>query len=174
MPKHSTRTKGAIKHERSSGNVFADVGLPDEYVAKADLVARIDEIIARRRLTQLQAAELVGIDQPRVSALLRGKLDLFSLSKLMDIARRLGNRVEIVVRPSAAPAIVVALAPTKHLHGAAWENTRFPISISTGSTPPVRFNSLQVGTGELVIDNSALHWGTILTTETRPEFYREA
>ena len=107
MPKSFTNKKTAISHQRSSGNVFADVGLPEEYLAKATLVAEIDEIIAGRKLTQSQAAELLGIDQPRVSALLRGKLDLFSLEKLIVFVKRLGNDVEISIRPSVSPRFTV-------------------------------------------------------------------
>ena len=95
MPGSSTKRKGAIKHEQSSGNVFSDVGLPEDYLAKADLVATIDQIISERELTQTEAAALLGIDQPRVSAMLRGKLDLFSLDKLISFVSRLGNAVEI-------------------------------------------------------------------------------
>ncbi len=67
-----------------SGNVFADLGLPDaeERLAKAELAPQILNIIARRRLTQAQAAELLGIDQPKVSALTRGKLSGFSMERL--------------------------------------------------------------------------------------------
>ena len=108
MPKHSTRGKAAT-HEASSGNVFADVGLPEEYLAKADLVAQIDEVISERQLTQSQAAQLLGIDQPKVSAMLRGRLSLFSLGTLMRFLCRLGSRVEISVIPSGAPGIAVVL-----------------------------------------------------------------
>jgi predicted XRE-type DNA-binding protein len=108
MLKHSTRKKGVIKHERSSGNVFKDVGLPEEYLLKAELVARIDEIISDRHMTQSKAAELLGIDQPRVSSLLRGRLDLFSLEKLIDFIKRLGNEIEISIRPSSQPQIRIA------------------------------------------------------------------
>lgn len=104
------RRKGAIKRERSSGNVFVDVGLPEEYLAKAELVSRIDEIITGHKITQSQAARLLGIDQPRVSSLLRGKLDLFSLEKLMEFVTKLGDEVEISVRPSAQPQLRVHLA----------------------------------------------------------------
>jgi predicted XRE-type DNA-binding protein len=105
MPKRSTRKKGVIIHERSSGNVFADVGLPEEYLVKAELVAWIDQIISDRHMTQSKAAELLGIDQPRVSSLFRGKLDLFSFEKLIDFVKRLGNEVEISIRPSSQPRI---------------------------------------------------------------------
>ena len=103
------RKRDAIKHEESSGNVFADVGLPDDFLAKAQLVSAIDGIIAERGLTQSQAATLLGIDQPRVSAMLRGKLGLFSLEKLMAMVAKLGNSVEIRVAKSESPGIRVSI-----------------------------------------------------------------
>ena|SRR5450759_1040486 len=102
-----------IKHVRSSGNVFADVGLPDEYLAKAELVAGIQEAINRTKTKQIQVAHKLGIDQPRVSALLNGRLDLFSMERLMQFARKLGNSVEISVRPSANPTLKVHIKPAK-------------------------------------------------------------
>jgi predicted XRE-type DNA-binding protein len=112
MPGSSTKRKGAIKHEQSSGNVFSDVGLPEDYLAKADLVATIDQIISERELTQTEAAALLGIDQPRVSAMLRGKLDLFSLDKLISFVGRLGNAVEIRIskrQPEGSGLTVVSM-----------------------------------------------------------------
>jgi predicted XRE-type DNA-binding protein len=88
--------------EQSSGNVFADLALanPEELLAKAQLVNRICGIIAERKLTQTKAASLLGIDQPKVSALMRGKLDGFSLDRLFRFLNALGRDVEIVVRPA--------------------------------------------------------------------------
>jgi predicted XRE-type DNA-binding protein len=88
--------------EPSSGNVFADLDLknPEELLAKAELVQRICEIIAERKLTQIRAAAVLGIDQPKVSALMRGKLDGFSLDRLFRFLNALGRDVEIVVRPA--------------------------------------------------------------------------
>ncbi len=88
--------------EESLGNVFADLGLknPEELLAKADLVHRICGIIEERKLTQFRAAELLGIDQPKVSALMRGKLDGFSADRLFRFLNALGSDVEIVVRPA--------------------------------------------------------------------------
>ena len=72
--------KSAIAVTASSGNVFADLGFadPDEELAKAQLASHIQDIIKRRRLTQIAAADLMGIDQPKVSALLNGRLTNFS------------------------------------------------------------------------------------------------
>ena len=88
--------------EESSGNVFADLGLkaPEELLAKAELVQHIANIIAERKLTQVRAAKLLGIDQPKVSALLRGKLDGFSTDRLFRFLNALGRDVEIVIRPA--------------------------------------------------------------------------
>lgn len=68
----------------SSGNVFADLNLhnPDKMLIKAELVRQIGEIINKQNLTQIETAELLGIDQPKVSALLRGKITGFSLERL--------------------------------------------------------------------------------------------
>src|SRR5262249_17845730 len=92
----------AIAIEPSSGNVFADLGLPngEELLAKAKLVQRIIDIIAERKLTQLQAATILRISQPKVSALLRGKLDGFSSDRLFRFLNALGQNVEIVIRPT--------------------------------------------------------------------------
>jgi predicted XRE-type DNA-binding protein len=91
-----------VNIEESSGNVFADLGFknPEELVAKAQLVQRICDIIAERRLTQVRAARLLGIDQPKVSALMRGKLDGFSTDRLFRFLNALGSDVEIVIRPA--------------------------------------------------------------------------
>lgn len=105
-----------IKHEQSSGNVFSDVGLPEKYLAKALLVAEIHRIIVQRKLTQEQAASVLGIDQPRVSALLRGKLNLFSMERVMELLARLGS-VEIRIAPSQTPSFRVVFNQ-KTLHHA--------------------------------------------------------
>lgn len=85
-----------------SGNVFADLGLPDaeELFAKANLVIEIDRTIQARRLTQAQAAKLMGIDQPKVSKLLRGDLRGYSTHRIMEFLTRLGHDVEIVIGPT--------------------------------------------------------------------------
>ena len=95
--------KRPIAAERSGRNVFADLGLPDarERLAKAELARRISEIIVARRLTQSEAAALLGIDQPKVSALVRGRLEAFSLERLMRFLNVFGRDVEIVVKPKA-------------------------------------------------------------------------
>jgi predicted XRE-type DNA-binding protein len=82
---------------KSSGNIFADLGLPnaDELLIKAELAHQISELIEVRQLTQTAAAELLGIDQPKVSALMRGKLSGFSVERLFRFLNALGNNVEV-------------------------------------------------------------------------------
>jgi len=91
--------KTAAVH-RGSGNVFEDLGTsaPDEDLAKAELVARVAQTISARGLTQSAAARMLGIDQPKVSALVRGRLAGFSIERLMRFLAALGSDVDIVVR----------------------------------------------------------------------------
>jgi predicted XRE-type DNA-binding protein len=89
-----------ISVSAGSGNVFADLGFaePEEELAKAQLASHIRQVIKRRRLTQVAAATLIGIDQPKVSALLNGRLANFSTERLMRLLTTLGQDIEIVVR----------------------------------------------------------------------------
>jgi predicted XRE-type DNA-binding protein len=90
-----------LEYELGSGNVFADLGLPDaeELKAKSELVIEIIQIIEDRGLKQAEAAEIMGIDQPKVSLLMRGKLGGFSMERLYRFLNALGRDVEIVVMP---------------------------------------------------------------------------
>ena len=83
------------------GNVFADLDLPDPelLLAKAKLSIKIEKLIKERRLTQKQAATLMGLTQPNVSDLLRGRLDGFTLDRLFRCLDARGQEIEIVVRP---------------------------------------------------------------------------
>ena len=85
---------------RSSGNVFADMGLPDaaELDTKARLGATLNLIVERQRLTQAEVAAALGIYQPKVSALLNYKLEGFSVERLMHFLVALGQDIEIVVK----------------------------------------------------------------------------
>jgi predicted XRE-type DNA-binding protein len=86
----------------SSGNVFADLGLPnpEEALAKAELAHKITVLIRERGLTQAQTAKLLGVDQPKVSALVRGRLTGFSLERLMRFLLLLGQDIKITVMAS--------------------------------------------------------------------------
>ena len=89
-----------LEQSTGTGNVFEDLGLPDsgELMTKAKLAAQISSIIQHRHLTQAAAAEVLGISQPRVSDLIRGRLDRFSLASLLQFLLALDRDVEIVVR----------------------------------------------------------------------------
>jgi predicted XRE-type DNA-binding protein len=90
-----------IECEMSSGNVFADIGIenPEEELTKAKLVWEIEQIIKKKKLTQIAAAKVMGINQPKVSALIRRKLDGFSVERLIHFLNALGLDIDIVVRP---------------------------------------------------------------------------
>ena len=94
--------------EASSGNVYADLGFGDaaEMKAKAQLVAEIARVIHDRKLTQVEAAKQMGINQPKVSALLKGQFSGYSQERLIGFLNRLGHDVEIIVRPASPPANV--------------------------------------------------------------------
>ena len=102
---------------KSRGNVFVDLAVPgaSEALAKAEMARRIAEILDERRLTQMAAAEILGIDQPKVSALKRGRLEGFSTERLFKFFNSLGRDIEIVImkKPTAArsPRIRVSVRP---------------------------------------------------------------
>jgi len=83
-----------------SGNVFADMGMPEpeEELTKAQLASYVRQVIKRQRLTQVAAAALMGIDQPKVSALLNGRLANFSSERLIRLLTALGQDVDITIR----------------------------------------------------------------------------
>ena len=97
MKKVAKGTKAKVEHTRSSGNVFADLGQPDadERMLKAQLAVQIRRFIEAKGWTQTEAAEAVGLDQPKVSNLLRGRLAGFSIDRLLSILNRLGHSVEV-------------------------------------------------------------------------------
>jgi predicted XRE-type DNA-binding protein len=83
-----------------SGNVFADLGYgePDMHLLKAQLVSRIDEIMTERKLTQMQAAQTMGISQPDISRLLKGQFREVSVERIIRLLTRLGCEVDIVIK----------------------------------------------------------------------------
>src|ERR1700674_1863982 len=97
---------------KGSGNVFRDLGLHDADVlqAKADLVHQISALIEERGLTQMQAAEVLRVTQPKISALLRGRLDGFSMDRLVRFLNALDQDVKISVRPKAQVNPIVKVA----------------------------------------------------------------
>jgi len=99
-----TKAKSPVKirAEKSSGNVFADLGFPhpEQELLKAKLTLEIYRLIKRRDLTQVEAGKILGIKQPHVSALMRNRSGTFSVERLMDFLTALGQDVEISVRPA--------------------------------------------------------------------------
>jgi len=91
-----------LKIQRSSGNVFSDVGFGPEEAEhlriRADLMIEVRRLIKARRLTQARAAKLFGVTQPRISNLVRGRIDLFSVDTLIDMLAQAGVRVDLSVR----------------------------------------------------------------------------
>jgi predicted XRE-type DNA-binding protein len=94
----------STKITKSSGNVYADLGLKnaDEHALKAEFVRQIAAVMKEQELTQTAAARLLGIDQPDVSKMLRGHFRQFSVERLMRFLVALGRDVDIVVRPVRA------------------------------------------------------------------------
>jgi predicted XRE-type DNA-binding protein len=112
----------------SSGNVFADLGVtdPEEALAKAALAHEVARVIAERGWTQAQAANVLGIDQPKVSALVRGRLAGFSLGRLFRLLNALGRNVEIVVTPKT---------PSQRRAGLVVSSGRTPSPTAAGHHP---------------------------------------
>lgn len=91
------------KFEQSSGNVFADLNIPnsEEYLAKAELARQINCVIKKKKLTQQEAAHILKVDQPKISALASGKLSGFSLERLFRFLNELGQDVDINIKPKS-------------------------------------------------------------------------
>ena len=99
LTRKATGTEDVVE---GSGNVFADLGLPNpgQEQMKARLTLEIARIIKDRGLTQVEAAKILGIQQPHVSELIRNRAGSFSVGKLIDFLTALGQNVEITVRPA--------------------------------------------------------------------------
>ena len=110
--KITVRTIKGIEVEMSSGNVFADLGLPDaeKLKIKSGLVIEITKAMRRLNLTQKAAAQRMGIPQPKVSNMLRGDFSNLSERKLMACLNRLGYDIEIKVKPTTEPVGHLMLA----------------------------------------------------------------
>ena len=106
------RVIDGVEVQRSSGNVFADLGLPDadKLKIKSGLVIEIRKAMRQQGLTQQEAATRMGITQPKVSDMMRGDFSNLSERKLMDCLNRLGYDIEIKVRPASNPVGHLMLA----------------------------------------------------------------
>jgi predicted XRE-type DNA-binding protein len=105
----------SARSTKSSGNVFADIGVPDadEHLAKADLVIGLASIIRSRGLSQTAAAKLIGVAQPDISRLMRGNFEGFSYERLFHMLNALGENVRIVVtdaKPKTKAGLKLQLA----------------------------------------------------------------
>ncbi len=93
---------GRVKMRRGSGNVFADVGFSTDeahnLLLRSDLMTRIEEFVKRSKLTQVRAASALGVTQPRLNDLLKGKIEKFSLDALVNMLAHAGMRVELRVK----------------------------------------------------------------------------
>src|ERR687883_430245 len=98
------RRRSSLRVTPSTGNVFRDLGFSMEesehLLVRADLLLLLQKTLATRELTQVRAAKLLQVTQPRVSDLLRGRIDLFSTDSLIDMLAKLGVGVRLVVKPS--------------------------------------------------------------------------
>jgi predicted XRE-type DNA-binding protein len=96
--------KNAVRVTPSTGNVFRDLGFSKEesehLLVRADLLIQVQKTITSKRLTQAEAATMLRVTQPRVSDLLRGRIDLFSTDALIDMLARLGIGVRLLLKPS--------------------------------------------------------------------------
>lgn len=103
---------------QSSDNIFADLGRPDaeEAFARIKLAKQIADVVMSRKLTQSEAADIMGLDQPKVSALMRGRLAGFSLDRLLRCLTLLGQDVEIIITDKSSdlplPAHISVIAPS--------------------------------------------------------------
>jgi len=107
-----THIINGIEVHTGSGNVYADLGLPDadKLKVRSDLVIEIRRVIRRLGLNQKEAARRMGLTQPRLSTLLRGNFDNVSERKLMDCLTRLGYDIEIRLKPTRQPVGHLMLA----------------------------------------------------------------
>lgn len=100
-----SKSKSGIRYEMGSGNVFADMGLtnPEEHLLKANLARLINKAVEEHGWTQQHAAEVLGVTQPKVSDLGRGRLKNFSVERLLGFLARLDHRVAIMVSSPNLP-----------------------------------------------------------------------
>jgi predicted XRE-type DNA-binding protein len=103
--KAKPRTRSGVLIERGGGNVFADLGFDPASAAnlrlRSELMMRVERYVRESGATQTEAARVLGITQPRLNALLKGRIDLFSLDALVNMLTRAGIGVELKLRKAA-------------------------------------------------------------------------
>lgn len=104
-----------IEFKKGSGNIFKDLGLPnpEERLTKAKIASMIYDIIDQRELTQKEAGTILGVSQPKISALRNGRLDGFSMERLFSFLRALDQDVDIIVHPKKQSEAHFTLAYAK-------------------------------------------------------------
>ena len=107
MSSRSAENDRVVSHVTpADGNIFADLGAPpaeaQNLLARARLMVQIKDIVKARKLTQARAAKLFGVTQPRLSDVIRGHIDRFSVDSLMEMLSRAGLEIHVEVRPKAA------------------------------------------------------------------------
>ena len=108
--KGTITTDESTRFEPSSGNVFADLAIPNPGLAlvKAELVQHIRKLISEQNLSQTQAGHLLKLDQPKVSLLLRGQVQGYTIDRLVRFLNALGQQVEISVRPANSSTAAIS------------------------------------------------------------------
>lgn len=124
MAKKQQQEQEEIEVIASSGNVYADTGHPnpEEAMAKAELAILISDAIKKKKLTQKKAAELIGVDQPKVSAIIRGHLSGFTIDRLFRFLMALGMDIIIEAKPHtsrATPAHIQVIQSFKRIQAIA-------------------------------------------------------
>jgi predicted XRE-type DNA-binding protein len=118
MTRNSDRTTNSPLGKVGSGNVFADLGLPnpEEHLLKAKLVSKISDVIERRGLTQTEAGLVMDLPQPKVSELCNGRTETYSVERLYRLLTRLGVTVSVVLeeQPGWSPGTVEVLDAPDH------------------------------------------------------------
>lgn len=150
MPSHK---KCAMKNGKndggevglSSGNIFIDLGFPPKeakiLAMRSNLMCELERLIAERRWTQAEAAKVLGIGQSRVSDLVRGKWDKFSLDMLITLMTRAGRKVELVMRGSCPLTTIPAPSHSSGLPAAVGRSTRKGEGM--GAAPAVKRHKTQ-------------------------------
>jgi predicted XRE-type DNA-binding protein len=140
-PTIDDQIQDSISQAESTGNVFADIGVPEpeEALAKAELARQISNIIAERGLTQTDAAVLLGIDQPKVSLLTRGRLTGFSIGRLLRFLFALDQDIAIILRAPQAPSggrirVIARLQAPKARTRVRWARRMRPLGRPTAPT----------------------------------------
>ena len=154
--------KRELDYAVSSGNVFADLGLPnpEELLAKAELAHKITVLIQQRGLTQAQAAKLLGVDQPKISSLIRGPLTGFSIERLMRFLLRLGQTFRSASKQLPAIAPKPASLWSSYPHQRAAGSSRSCRNSSDSRSPSASVAMPRVLPAARVRRSSASHSGS--------------